>query len=68
MKLYDVTCPNCGHDNKNLLLEDSNGWMECEGCGCISRVRMHGRKASLEIRPDPSEEEKAILLGSIGAA
>ena len=45
MKTYDVSCPNCGRMNRDLLLEDSQGWMECESCGCISRVRRGERLA-----------------------
>lgn len=31
-KAYDVKCPLCGTVNKNLYLEESDGWMECEHC------------------------------------
>ena len=43
MRSFDVRCPICGQLNKSLLLEDSDGWMECEGCGGISRVRYRER-------------------------
>ena len=33
MKTYDVSCPCCGHRNKDLYLEETEGWMECEKCG-----------------------------------
>ena len=39
MKTYDVICPVCGHLNVDLYLEDSNGSMECEECGCVSRAK-----------------------------
>jgi ribosomal protein L37AE/L43A len=32
MKGYDVVCPICGTLNKNLNLEETDGWMECEKC------------------------------------
>ena len=51
MKTYDVKCPNCGHMNRNLYLEDSEGWMECESCGCISRVRREERERCLVFPP-----------------
>ena len=38
MKTYDVSCPCCGHRNKALYLEETEGWMECEKCGKISQV------------------------------
>ncbi|MBR5730658.1 MAG: translation initiation factor 2 [Firmicutes bacterium] len=50
MRTFDVECPNCGRLNRDLLLEDSGGWMECESCGCISRVRYRERLMCL--RPD----------------
>ncbi|MCD8099389.1 MAG: translation initiation factor 2 [Oscillospiraceae bacterium] len=32
MKVYDIKCPLCGTVNKNLYLDETNGWMECEHC------------------------------------
>lgn len=32
MERYDVKCPFCETLNRNLDLEDSKGWMECEHC------------------------------------
>ncbi|MBR3245861.1 MAG: translation initiation factor 2 [Parasporobacterium sp.] len=32
MKMYNKKCPLCGHLNKNLYLEETDGWMECEKC------------------------------------
>ncbi len=32
MKRIDVICPLCGRRNRNLYLEETHGWMECEGC------------------------------------
>ena len=32
MKTYDIECPICGAKNKNLYLDETNGWMECEKC------------------------------------
>ena len=33
MKLYDAKCPVCGTVNKDLYLEETDGWMICEHCG-----------------------------------
>ena len=33
MNTYDVKCPVCGVVNHSLLLEETDGWMECEHCG-----------------------------------
>lgn len=38
MKTYDVNCPCCGHRNRDLYLEDTKGWMECERCGRVVQV------------------------------
>lgn len=32
LKVYDIRCPLCGTVNKNLYLEETDGWMECEHC------------------------------------
>lgn len=37
MATFNRVCPICGHLNKNLYLEDTNGWMECERCGSLTR-------------------------------
>ena len=31
-KLFDGCCPFCGRRNTGLLLEETDGWMECERC------------------------------------
>ena len=33
MKRYDIKCPICGTVNRDLDLEETDGWMECEKCG-----------------------------------
>jgi len=33
MNQYDMRCPVCGKVNHQLLLEETDGWMECEYCG-----------------------------------
>lgn len=30
--MYNVKCPLCGTENKNLNLDETNGWFECECC------------------------------------
>ena len=32
MEQYDVKCPKCGHENKDLFLEETEGWFICENC------------------------------------
>lgn len=38
MKQYDVKCPKCGAENKDLYLEETDGWYICEHCGLQSKV------------------------------
>ena len=33
MKHYDFKCPVCETVNKDLFLEETDGWMICEHCG-----------------------------------
>lgn len=37
MRTYDIECPLCGHMNYSLYLEETNGWMECEKCGQMTK-------------------------------
>ncbi len=32
MEQYDVKCPACGAENKNLYLKETDGWFVCEHC------------------------------------
>ena len=41
MKTIDVTCPVCGRINKNLYLDETDGWMECEECHSLSHHPEH---------------------------
>ena len=51
-KLTDCKCPICGHLNKNLMLQTSKGYMECEKC--LSIVKVTG------INPNVPSEEKPL--------
>ena len=37
MNAHDVVCPICGTVNYKLLLEETDGWMECENCGTLTK-------------------------------
>ena len=41
MKTYDAECPFCGTLNKNVYLEETDGFMECCKCGLTSLVPEH---------------------------
>ena len=38
MKTYDIICPICGGMNRELDLEETDGFMECEACFTIQQV------------------------------
>lgn len=38
LKRYTKICPICATVNKDLYLEETNGWMECEKCHNIVKV------------------------------
>lgn len=45
MERKDVKCPLCGHINRGVDLDETDGWVECEQCGsdfatgeCLERV------------------------------
>ena len=42
MKTTDVMCPVCGAINYGLLLEETDGWMECEHCGSMTHLLKAG--------------------------
>lgn len=38
IELCSVKCPACGTENKNLVLEETDGWMECEHCRLLVKA------------------------------
>lgn len=52
MKKYKVTCRFCGHENCDLFLEETDGWMECEACQTVQQIEY------LDLEP---EEEPIII-------
>lgn len=35
---YTKICPICGRVNRNLFLEETDGWMECDKCLEVVKV------------------------------
>lgn len=64
MRKMHASCPVCGHMNKNLYLEDSGGWMECEKCRNISHhpIRLYMRQRPIV---HPKEMHGVITAGII---
>lgn len=44
---YNVKCPVCGKVNVGLDLEETDGWMECDGCGSITQSQTHKKPSIL---------------------
>ena len=61
MKRYDVKCPICGTENKDLYLEETDGWMICEHCDQKVKVLSfsHGVKV-----PVYTEKQIVALFGA----
>ncbi len=55
MKAVDIKCPVCGTVNKSLDLEETDGWMECTGCGNAVQVMKY-----VSTRNVPTYEEEYI--------
>lgn len=57
MKTYDKTCPMCGTLNRNLLLDETDGWMECEKCGAVTKTPdfMKTKKIPVFVMSPPPE-------------
>ena len=49
MKTYDVVCPICGAINRNLDLEETDGWMECEECKNTSLTRVSDNSTRIPV-------------------
>lgn len=49
MKGYNVVCPICGTLNKNLNLEETDGWMECEKCKTAVGVPHYMHKVKVPV-------------------
>ena len=46
----DVKCPECGAINYSLDLVETDGWMECERCGCTARLVSLRRGDATELK------------------
>ena len=42
MNTTDVMCPVCGAINCGLILDETEGWMECERCGSMAHLLRAG--------------------------
>lgn len=61
MKRYDVKCPICGTVNKDLFLEETDGWMICEHCG--QQVKVLSFTPSIKV-PVYTQEQIVALFGA----
>ena len=49
MNKYDVKCPACQHDNKDLYLEETEGRYICEKCGFETQLVRFMRRVRIPV-------------------
>ena len=49
MSTYDIKCPKCGHKNRSLYLDETNGYMECEKCKTIVQAKQFCRSIRIPV-------------------
>lgn len=53
MALYNVKCPLCGTENKNVDLDETHGYMECEHCGEVVGFPKYMKTQSIPLYQSP---------------
>ena len=61
MGTYDVHCPVCGKVNRDLYLDETDGWMECESCQQAMKVDYKRKTA---IRPVVKHQPYVMALAA----
>lgn len=61
MKTYNVTCPICGQLNLNLILEETDGWMECENCKQLTRAIKTEKMVRIPVFPMHRTKQEAVV-------
>ena len=49
MNATDVKCPICGTINKELDLDETDGWMECESCQNVVQVLKYAKTRHIPV-------------------
>ena len=62
MRTYDVNCPVCGKLNRELYLEETKGWMECDQCQTLSRVPVHFENIRIRIPTGKKENTELAAI------
>ena len=62
MGLYQANCPFCGHVNRHLDLEETEGFFECEACGQVAFSKEYRTDTS---SGDEIKKLKKALTGAI---
>ena len=68
MKTFEQACPVCGHLNRDLYLEDTGGWMECEKCSMITMDSkfLKGKKIPVYLLNDMTKEFDTVpVVGTV---
>ena len=61
MKSYDKVCPICGTLNRNLNLDETDGWMECEACGHTVGFPLHIQRIRVPVYNLTQIAERVVL-------
>lgn len=64
MSRENVRCPVCSRMNRLLDLEETNGWMECDGCGNTMQLIRYEKTWLLPKR----KEENLFMMVPIALA
>ena len=62
MGLYNASCPCCGHMNRDMYLEETEGFFECEACGKIVHTKSYFTDTS---SGDEIRKLKKAMTGAI---
>lgn len=60
MKRYNVKCPICGKVNKDVYLEETDGWIECDVC--YSKVKVIENRKTVRVPLFTPEQLTSLVI------
>ena len=61
----DRICPYCGKVNRNLYLDETDGWMECIDCGKVSKDFLPVKVVEIPVLKQGSLRNQGFSVKSI---
>ncbi len=49
MAQYTVKCPICGTENKDLFLDETDGWLVCAKCGNEVQLLQYAKTVKIPV-------------------